>query len=72
MRVRVFIVEYVKDSRLHRHHESLSGQLAFALGKQLAIRGFKPRVRHFDMAAEDVDKFLRRFSAAERRRKQLL
>lgn len=69
MKMRVFVVEYIVDSRLYRHEESLSCQMAFALGRQLALRGLRPRVRRFDMTAEEVDIFLERFAIMDRRRR---
>lgn len=76
MKVRVFLVEY-QDGKIRRlWNESLSSQVAYALGRELAKRGRKPTVRRIDLPQHQVAELLVRFefisSADHRPRRKLL
>lgn len=61
MKIKIFVIEFVKDGQRQWYHESLPSKLAYALGRELARRGRRPTVRRIDVPPGDLDQLLARY-----------
>ena len=65
--VKIYLVEYQDGTGRRLHDESLTAQIAMALGRELARRGRRPMIRRLDIPQAELYDHMRRyeFIAAE-------
>jgi hypothetical protein len=60
-KIKVFVIEYTHEGQRQRYPESLSSQVALAMGRELARLGRRPTVRRFDLPESELEQLLIRY-----------
>ncbi len=61
MKIKVFVIEFTDKGRRIWYRESLSSQVAYAMGRELAKLGRRPTVRRIDVPEAQLQQLLIRF-----------
>lgn len=61
MKIKVFVIEFTQDGKRQWYRESLSSQVAYAMGRELARLGRRPTVRRVDLPEAQLEQLLIRY-----------